>query len=59
MRTRTRNARLHLEPLEDRWTPSTFLVENLADNGLGSLRQAGAEAGLRPVKGRAGQGGEG
>ena len=26
---------------------------------LGSLRQAGAEAGLRPVKGRAGQGGEG
>src|SRR5262245_12814466 len=29
-----------LEALEDRTVPSTFLVENLADSGPGSLRQA-------------------
>src|SRR5262249_26745068 len=31
---------IRLEELEDRTVPSTFLVENLADSGPGSLRQA-------------------
>src|SRR5262245_57822811 len=33
-----------LEALEDRTVPSTFLVENLADDGPGSLRQAVLDA---------------
>src|SRR5262245_52138876 len=33
-----------LEVLEDRTVPSTFLVENLADSGPGSLRQAVLDA---------------
>ena len=33
-----------LEALEDRTVPSTFLVENLADSGPGSLRQAVLDA---------------
>src|SRR5262249_55622050 len=39
-----------LEALEDRTVPSTFLVENLADSGPGSLRQAveGADAQTGP-----------
>src|SRR5262245_22560649 len=48
MRTRTRSPRLHVELLEDRWMPSTFLVENLADNGVGSLRQAILDANANP-----------
>jgi titin len=32
--------RPHLEVLEGRWLPSTFLVTNTADAGAGSLRQA-------------------
>src|SRR5262249_21811213 len=48
MRTRTGKPRLQVELLEDRWTPSTFLVENLADGGLGSLRQAILDANAQP-----------
>src|SRR5687767_8640662 len=36
--------RLNLEVLEDRCTPSTFTVLNLADSGEGSLRQAVLDA---------------
>ena len=36
--------RPRLEPLEDRTVPSTLLVENLADSGPGSLRQAVLDA---------------
>jgi parallel beta-helix repeat protein len=32
--------RPRLEPLEDRWVPSTFFVNNTNDSGSGSLRQA-------------------
>src|SRR5262245_65680404 len=48
MRTRTRSPRLHVELLEDRWMPSTFLVENPADSGAGSLRQAILDANANP-----------
>src|SRR5262245_30356298 len=37
-----------LEALEDRTVPSTFLVENLADSGPGSLRQAVLDANVEP-----------
>src|SRR5882672_6256784 len=37
-----------LEALEDRTVPSTFLVENLADGGPGSLRQAILDANALP-----------
>src|SRR5262245_18326504 len=37
-----------LEALEDRTVPSTFLVENLADSGPGSLRQAVQDANDQP-----------
>src|SRR5262245_52740058 len=37
-----------LEALEDRTVPSTFLVENLADSGPGSLRQAVLDANAQP-----------
>src|SRR5262249_11682806 len=37
-----------LEALEDRTVPSTFLVENLADSGPGSLRQAVLDANPQP-----------
>src|SRR5215813_11036486 len=37
-----------LEALEDRTVPSTFLVENLADSGPGSLRQAVLDANALP-----------
>src|SRR5262249_58122482 len=40
--------RLHVERLEDRWMPSTFLVENLADSGPDSLRQAILDANASP-----------
>src|SRR5262245_3293882 len=36
-----------LEALEDRTVPSTFLVENLADSGPGSLRQAVLDANVQ------------
>src|SRR5262245_11997985 len=36
-----------LETLEDRTVPSTFLVENLADQGPGSLRQAVLDANIQ------------
>src|SRR5262245_65865567 len=36
-----------LEALEDRTVPSTFLVENLADSGPGSLRQAVLDANIQ------------
>ena len=36
--------RLRIEALEDRTVPSTFTVENLADSGPGSLRQAVLDA---------------
>src|SRR5438128_1636571 len=37
-----------LEALEDRTVPSTFMVENLADGGPGSLRQAILDANALP-----------
>ena len=40
MRPRTRIWRPQFDILEDRLTPSTFVVENLADAGDGSLRAA-------------------
>ena len=40
--------RLSLERLEDRTVPSTFTVRNLADSGLGSLRQAVLDANANP-----------
>jgi hypothetical protein len=39
-----RRPRLHLEALEDRCLPSVLTVTNLADSGLGSLRDAIARA---------------
>jgi hypothetical protein len=33
-------ARLRVEALEDRTVPTTFMVDNFADSGMGSLRQA-------------------
>lgn len=44
MRMRTTMHRLRVELLEDRSTPSTFTVGNLADSGTGSLRQAVLDA---------------
>src|SRR6266542_564155 len=41
-------ARLRVEPLEDRTVPSTFMVDNLADSGTGSLRQAVLDANANP-----------
>src|SRR5262245_23287346 len=40
--------RLSVEGLEDRTVPSTFTVQNLADSGLGSLRQAVLNANASP-----------
>src|SRR5262245_48148705 len=37
-----------LEALEDRTVPSTFTVQNLADSGPGSLRQAILDASAQP-----------
>jgi hypothetical protein len=37
-----------VEPLEDRWLPSTFTVINTADTGTGSLRQAITDANANP-----------
>jgi hypothetical protein len=48
MRTRTTPHRLRVEMLEDRSTPSTFTVLNLADSGTGSLRQAVLDANANP-----------
>jgi Periplasmic copper-binding protein (NosD) len=45
---RCRFCRLHLEALEDRTVPSTFLVTNAADFGAGSLRQAILDANATP-----------
>jgi hypothetical protein len=39
---------LTVERLEDRTVPSTFLVQNLADSGAGSLRAAVADANASP-----------
>ena len=39
-RRRTQPYRPHLEALENRWAPATFLVTNTNDSGPGSLRQA-------------------
>jgi hypothetical protein len=39
---------LHVEALEDRTAPSTFTVQNLADSGLGSLRQVVLDANANP-----------
>src|ERR1700719_3084358 len=44
IRSRTLNARLLLQPLEDRLTPSTFTVTNTNDSGTGSLRAAITDA---------------
>ena len=41
-------AQLSLEWLEDRTVPSTFMVQNLADSGPGSLRQAILNANANP-----------
>jgi hypothetical protein len=41
-------ARLSIERLEDRAVPSTFAVDNFADSGLGSLRQAVLDANANP-----------
>jgi hypothetical protein len=48
LRKRALPARLSLERLEDRTVPSTFTVGNLADSGLGSLRQAVLDANGQP-----------
>jgi hypothetical protein len=40
--------RLLVEALEDRTVPSTFTVSNLADSGVGSLREAVAAANATP-----------
>src|SRR5262249_28492212 len=45
---RRQHVRLHLEPLEDRTLPSTFLVTNLSDTGNGSLRAEIAAANAHP-----------
>src|SRR5262249_20448405 len=47
-RHRRRDFTPRLEVLEDRTVPSTFLVENLADSGDGSLRQAVQGANAQP-----------
>src|SRR5260370_30342064 len=47
-RARWRRPTPGLEVLEDRTVPSTFTVENLADSGLGSLRQAILDANALP-----------
>jgi hypothetical protein len=39
---------LSIELLEDRTVPSTFMVDNLADSGMGSLRQAVLDANANP-----------
>ncbi|MCZ2342716.1 MAG: cadherin-like domain-containing protein [Bacteroidales bacterium] len=44
----TRNRGLVLERLESRDVPTTFFVDNNADSGLGSLRQAIDDANLAP-----------
>jgi hypothetical protein len=41
-------SQLSVERLEDRTVPSTFMVHNLADSGLGSLRQAVLDANANP-----------
>jgi hypothetical protein len=40
--------RLSVEALDDRIVPSTFMVDNLADSGPGSLRQAVLDANTNP-----------
>src|SRR5215218_4175078 len=45
---RPRRAALAVEALEDRTVPSTFTVDNLADSGTGSLRQAILDANALP-----------
>jgi hypothetical protein len=47
-RKQTLPARLTVEALEDRTVPSTFTVLNLADSGVGSLRQAVLAANANP-----------
>src|SRR5262249_57674951 len=47
-RVRPQRASLAVEALEDRTTPSTFTVLNLADGGEGSLRQAVLDANALP-----------
>ena len=47
-RASRRAAQLLLEALEDRLVPSTFTVQNLADSGPGSLRQAILDANANP-----------
>ena len=48
LRKRATSAQLSLERLEDRTVPSTFTVQNLADSGPGSLRQAITDADANP-----------
>src|SRR5262249_18686857 len=48
LRKRPPPTRLSLEALEDRTVPSTFTVDNLADSGFGSLRQAILDANANP-----------
>ena len=48
LRKRAMAVRLSLELLEDRAVPSTFTVFNLADSGLGSLREAILDANANP-----------
>ena len=48
LRKRAMSVRLSLELLEDRTVPSTFTVLNLADSGLGSLREAILDANANP-----------
>lgn len=48
LRKRALPPRLSVEPLEDRNVPSTFTVYNLADSGIGSLREAILDANANP-----------
>ncbi len=47
-RRRPAPVRLAVEPLEDRAVPAVYLVDTLADDGIGSLRQAVLDANDMP-----------
>ena len=49
LRSLRRTAPLRLESLEDRCVPATFMVTNIDDDGVGSLRQAIFNANANPA----------